>query len=110
MGLVLGAAAPSAAQDVAAGAADFSQRCHICHTGELNSAAPNLAGVVGRKAASAGFNYSAALTASGLTWSRPALDAFLADPMKMTPGTRMLISTPDPKRRADLVAYLATLR
>jgi cytochrome c len=72
--------------------------------------APNLYGVVGRKAASTAFGYSAALKASGLTWDPATLDRFLTSPMKLVPGTRMLIPVSDPKQRADLIAYLGSLK
>lgn len=107
------AASPALAQDAAAGAAAFKARCSTCHTvapGQAPGMAPNLYGVVGRKAASTAFNYSPALKASGLTWDRATLDKFLTSPMKMVPGTRMVISTADPKQRADLIAYLASLK
>lgn len=106
-------AGPALAQDAAAGAALFKQRCTACHTvtpGQAPGAAPNLYGVVGRKAASTPFNYSPALKASGLTWDKATLDRFLTSPMKMVPGTRMLIPISDPKQRADLIAYLGSLK
>ena len=106
-------AAPALAQDAAAGGAFFKQRCSTCHTvtpGQAPSLAPNLYGVVGRKAASTTFNYSTALKASGLAWDAPTLDKFLTSPMKLVPGTRMLIPVTDPKQRADLIAYLASLK
>ncbi len=106
----LATAAPALAQDAAAGGADFNQRCRTCHTGEPKGIAPNLAGVVGRKAASTTFNYSPALVASGLTWTPGTLDKFLTSPAKTVPGTRMLVSTPDAKQRANLITYLATLK
>jgi cytochrome c len=111
--ILAAAAAPAMAQDAAAGAALFKQRCSTCHSvtpGQTSSLAPNLAGVVGRKAASTTFSYSAALKASGLTWDPATLDKFLTSPMKLVPGTRMLIPVSDPKQRADLIAYLATLK
>ena len=112
--LVLAAAAgPALAQDAAAGGAFFKQRCQTCHTvtpGQAPSLAPNLFGVVGRKAASTPFGYSTALKASGLTWDKATLDIFLTSPMKMVPGARMLIPVSDPKQRADLIAYLASLK
>jgi cytochrome c len=38
------------------------------------------------------------------------LDPFLTDPMKKVPGTAMPQSVPDPAQRADIIAYLATLK
>jgi cytochrome c len=73
---------------------------------------PSLVGVYGRKAASLpGYDYSAALKASGLVWNAANLDAWLTDPSKLVPGTKMAftgIATPD--LRADVIAYLATLK
>ena len=89
----------------------FRQRCQACHTataGQPSRIGPNLAGVVGRKAASApAFNYSAALKASGLTWTRANLDRFLQGPMRMVPGTRMAVALTDNTQRAALLNYLA---
>jgi cytochrome c len=111
--LALAAAGPALAQDAAAGAATFKSRCQACHTvapGQTPGMAPNLWGVVGRKAGSTQFNYSTALKASGLTWSTATLDTFLTAPTKMVPGTRMVIPVTDAKERGDLIAYLATLK
>lgn len=111
--LFLASAAPAMAQDAAAGAVVYKQRCSTCHTitpGQRHGVGPNLAGVAGRRAASTDFNYSAALKGAGLTWNAATLDRFLAAPSKVVPGTRMLIPITDPKQRADLVAYLTTLK
>jgi cytochrome c len=107
------AAGPSRAQDTGAGEAIFKTHCQACHTagpGGAPGVGPNLSGLVGRKAASTSFSYSDALKASGLTWDRKTLDAFLAAPSQLVPGTRMVISVPDAKQRADLIAYLAALK
>jgi cytochrome c len=111
--LLLAAAAPAMAQNAEAGAVVFKQRCSTCHTmtpGQRHGVGPNLAGVAGRRAANTDFNYSTALRNSGLTWDAATLDRFLAGPSKLVPGTRMLIPVADAKQRADLVAYLGTLR
>jgi cytochrome c len=100
------------AQDAAAGATVFHQ-CTACHTikpGQAGVAAPNLYGVVGRKAASTGFAYSSALKASKLTWDKATLNTFLKAPQKLVPGTRMVIAVADDTQRANLIAYLATLK
>jgi cytochrome c len=67
---------------------------------------------MGRKAATVeGFPmYSPALKGSGITWNAKLLDEFLANPMGKVPGTMMVISLPDAKERADVIAYLATLK
>jgi cytochrome c len=87
----------------------FRQRCSMCHSvvpSQPKTLGPVLSGVVGRKAASTAFNYSPALKASGLTWSKPNLDRFLTSPMRMVPGTRMVITVPDAAQRAALIGYL----
>jgi cytochrome c2 len=93
----------------------FQQRCGLCHTAGPQDGdggqGPPLAGVVGRRAgATPDFNYTAALKKSGRIWTPAALDRFLAAPGKDVPGTAMPISTPSAKDRADLIAYLATVK
>jgi cytochrome c2 len=105
------AAAP-ASGDAARGATLYKQRCAACHAlpPAKSTLGPSLVGVAGRKAASgADFKYSAALTASGLTWDKATLDSFLAAPMKAVKGTSMMIAVPAPADRADLIAYLSGL-
>ncbi len=96
----------------ARGAVIYRQRCQVCHAGPEQSGpmGPGLNGVVGRKAGSTGYAYSAALKRSELTWSKANLDSFLSGPDKLVPGTRMVVAMPDAKQRGDLVEYLASLR
>lgn len=55
-----------------------------------NGLGPSLAGIVGKKAASVlGFNYSAAMKASNITWNGDTLDSYLTDPQKTVPGNKM---------------------
>jgi cytochrome c len=93
------------------GALLFQQRCAACHTvtpGARTTLAPNLAGLLNRKAASTAFNYSPALKASNLTWTRANLERFLQGPGQMVPGTRMVISISDPAQRAAVLNYVTT--
>ena len=111
--LLLGTAA-NAAGDASRGAALFN-RCALCHSsnkGGGNKIGPNLFGVVGRKAGSyPGFSYSTALKKSGITWSPAKLDAWIATPQKLVPGNNMpFAGIPDAGQRADIVAYLTTLK
>ena len=111
--LALATSAMPAAAQAPDGKQLFQQRCQMCHgvdAAKPSVLAPNLAGVVGRKAASTGFAYSPALKASGLTWDRATLDTFLAAPMKLVPGTRMVVALSDAQQRAAVVAYLASLK
>ncbi|HEY2177475.1 MAG TPA: c-type cytochrome [Caulobacteraceae bacterium] len=103
-------AGPALAQgaDAARGKQVYEAHCTMCHAGGQG---PNLAGVVGRKAAAApGYPYSAALKASHITWTAANLDAFLAAPTKKVPGSSMFVALAAPADRKAVIAYLATLK
>ena len=100
------------AQDAAAGGMAF-QQCAECHSpGNADGAGPGLKGVIGRRAGwKEGFIYSPAMKKATLVWDAATLDAFLADPRAIVPGTTMAYPGDDDAReRADLVAYLKTLK
>jgi cytochrome c len=100
------------AQDAAAGKQAFTQ-CAACHSVEtVNGAGPSLQGIFGRKAGTfPGFRYSRALKNAGIAWDDKNLDAYLADPQKLVPGNVMPFSgVADAKQRADLIAYLKTVK
>lgn len=111
------AAAPSAATPVAM-AADGAPAafgiCKSCHAVEKgkNGIGPSLAGIYGTKAGDvAGYAFSPALKASGLTWDDATLDKWLESPMKLVPGTRMTYAgQADPEKRKAIVAYIKTLK
>ncbi len=94
--------------------------CAVCHTaaapdtpaGKVRLVGPPLWDIYGRPAAAApGFSYSRALRSSGVIWDEAALDAFLADPQALVPGTIMSYAGErDPARRAAIIQYLKTLR
>jgi cytochrome c len=101
--------------NIESGKATFDTMCGVCHSVQKAGGptqGPNLLGVVGRKAASEPEfpMYSPALKASKITWNKKALDKFLLNPMEKVPGTIMPMLIPDNKTRADVVAYLATLK
>lgn len=111
LGMMPGAAL--AAGDPVAGAQQFKQKCAMCHSvtvGEKKTAGPNLAAVMGRKAASGDFRYSPALVKSQIKWDIVALDAYLAGPSKKVPGTRMFTAVPDAKVRQNIIAYLGGVK
>jgi cytochrome c len=112
--LIFGATAASAQANATAGQATFVARCAMCHGKEAQGGpmAPSLKGIVGRKAATetAFPRYSAALKASGLTWTSANLNDFLTAPAKKVPGTTMVIALPKADERANVLAYLATLK
>jgi cytochrome c len=89
-------------------------QCKTCHSTQAGThgVGPSLAGVAGSKAgAQAGFAYSPAMQSAGHTWDDANLDKFIAAPMKHVPGTRMTYAgQPDPAKRAEIIAYLKTLK
>jgi cytochrome c len=108
--------AAGAKPDIENGKTVFTQMCGICHA--VSNApggpalGPNMVGLVGRKAGTAaGFTmYSPALKKHGVTWNEKTLDDFLTNPMQKVPGTTMPMMLADPKARADVIGYLATLK
>lgn len=101
------------AQDAAAGQAVFQTQCAACHSAQTgrNMTGPSLFGVVGRTAGKVpGFHYSAANQASSLTWDAAELDKYLTSPKDVVPHTTMTFAgVKDAQKRANLIAYLATL-
>lgn len=101
------------AGNVAAGKAEFA-RCAWCHQAGPSARsgfAPQLRGIVGRKAGAAtDFSYSPAMKNAGLVWDEVTLAAFLRAPKKVVPDNKMRFwGIGDEQRIADLVAYLRTL-
>jgi cytochrome c len=93
--------------DAARGKAVFEKRCIGCHALEADREGPRLAGVYGRKAGSvAGFNYSAGLKDSGITWTDAMLEQWLSDPDLVVKDNNMSIGVPKAEERRDLIAYL----
>lgn len=109
--LVWGAHSPAAAQSVERGAALYAAHCSSCHSPDQHGDGPAHRGVVGRRAgALKDFDYSPALRASKLLWTRAALKAWLTDPEAPIPGQSMDYQLDDAQGREDVVAYLATLK
>ncbi len=111
-------AAPTAfAADAEAGKAVFAKyACATCHATTAGPGGPptgpTLAGVVGRKAATVKEYpmYTDALKKHGVTWDARTLDEFLASPMTKVPGTMMVMPVADATERANVIAYLETLK
>lgn len=101
------AAAVSAYGDPARGEAIYG-RCGACHSLEFNRTGPRHCGLFGRRAGSlTDFAYSDAMRRSGIVWNEKTLDRFLADPLKIVPGTAMgYAGIKDSQERTDLIAYL----
>ncbi|CBH13555.1 cytochrome c [Trypanosoma brucei gambiense DAL972] len=101
--------------DAARGEKLFKGRAAQCHTGTKggsNGVGPNLYGIVGRKSGTVeGFTYSKANQDSGVMWTPQVLDVYLENPKKFMPGTKMSFAgLKKPQERADLIAYLETLK
>lgn len=104
--------------DVSRGRAYFQISCAVCHSSELGTnntviikQGPSLVGILRQKAASSPrFNYTQALTDFGLKWDAATLNRFLMSPTTAVPGTLMPMPVPDATNRADVIAYLSTLK
>lgn len=83
-------------------------RCLACHALAYDRVGPRHCGLFGRLAGSVtGFDYSPAMKKSGIVWTEKTLDRFLANPLRMVPGTTMTYAgIKDAGERADLIAYL----
>jgi cytochrome c len=107
------AASPSPVAMVAATPPGEFAMCRACHSVEpgRNGVGPSLHGIVGEKAGAVpGYAFSAPLKASGIVWNRATLDQWLTSPMKMVPGTKMVLSVSDPAKRKAIIDYLVTLK
>lgn len=102
-----------AAADLGKGEKVFG-KCKACHKLEdgANGTGPHLFNVVDRAVGvQDGFAYSGAMVAVAETWSAENLDGFLASPKKFAPGTKMGFGgLKKPADRANLIAYLATIK
>ncbi len=107
-------ATPALAADPEAGAKIVKTQCGACHATAAgkNLVGPSLHGIVGRPSGSvAGFRYSAANQAAKLTWDEATLNTYLTSPKALVPGTTMTFAgLKSETQRADVIAYLATLK
>ncbi len=70
--------------------------------------------VVGRPIASInGYQYSSkmrSVSKQWKVWDAKRLDAYLTNPRQVLHGVKMFFAVPDAQARADVIAYLGTLR
>ena len=96
------------------GAALFRTQCGTCHViaaSALPRQGPYLAGVIGRKPGSVpGFGYSAGFAQADFVWDTAHLDAYLANPQAVIPGSVMAYRQVKPETRAAIIAYLEEQR
>ena len=114
--LALGGASFAQEGDAAKGAKTF-KKCKACHTVEKdgkNKIGPNLFNIFGNDAGKReGYKYSktfAARAAEGLVWTPENLEVWLENPRKFIKKTKMGLKIKKAGQRADLIAYLATLK
>ena len=107
-------AAPASAADPEVGARVFRTQCGACHVVEAgkNRVGPSLFGIFGRTSGQVeGFRYSAANKDAKLVWSAEVLEKYLTNPKEVVPGTTMAyVGLKNPTQRADLIAYLETVK
>ena len=88
--------------------------CKTCHSPEAgkNMVGPSLHAIQGRHSGEIpGYTYSAANKGSGIVWSDEKLFQYLENPQRVIPGTKMSYTgVKDPQKRADVIAYLNTLK
>lgn len=103
-----------AAGDAAAGKVVFEEECSECHSIQgKNKKGPTLSGVFGRKAGTVAdyAEYSDGMKNSGIVWAEDKLDQYLTMPRKFVPGAKMKYEgLADAKARADLIAFISTLK
>ncbi len=110
--LLLATGAAATEGDPVAGATAF-RACLSCHALEpgRHRTGPSLAGIYGAPAGKVGGfdRYSEALAAARFAWTPQRLEAWLANPSALVPGSRMTYLVADATVRADLIAYLKAL-
>jgi cytochrome c len=112
IGGVLAAATSSIAQNTPAASASFNQ-CAVCHSIDgSNGTGPTLQHLLGRRSGTVpGFRYSRAMKSAAIVWDEASLDRYLTNPQEFVPGNIMPFGgVADAPQRAEIIAYLRTLR
>ena len=86
--------------------------CHKVDKGAPNTIGPNLYGIGNTKAGEVpGFAFSPAMKKSTVKWTKPNLVAFIMEPQKTVPGTRMPFGGLKNKEAAESIAdYILSLK
>jgi cytochrome c len=76
--------------------------CHDITKARATQVGPPLFGIYGKKPQMGGVKFA--------KWDKKTLDAFLADPQKVKPGSTMPVNVPDAKERAAMVKAIEGLK
>lgn len=96
--------------NAARGAKLFRQKCASCHVNKgAGGRGPNLMDIVGGQPTAEGFTYKSAMVFMSWSWTLERLDRFLQDPTEVS-GANPASRVSNKKDRADVIAYLKTLR
>jgi cytochrome c len=106
------------AADAVAGQQVFRKVCMTCHSTEkgVNKTGPSLFGVYGRTAGTAEFPRYKGLVGADFSWDAVLLEEYLQDPKAFVLArtqnktTAMTYSLKDPQLRADVIAFVQTLK
>lgn len=105
--LVLVVISPGAGDTSSSGENLFDRRCGGCHALDRDKEGPRLGGVYGRRAGSVeSFEYSRALSESGITWNDATLEAWLSDTGKLVPGNEMDFRVEKAEERRAIIGFL----
>ena len=97
--------------DATRGREIYESRCIACHSPDANRVGPMHRGVFGRRAGSLpDYTYSKALKSAGFVWNDETLDKWLTSPQAFVPGQKMNFKVTKPEDRADIIAYLKSLK
>jgi cytochrome c2 len=110
--LSIGEAAMAQDGDASRGARLFEKRCAGCHINQgVGGRGPNLTDIVGGRPGAVGFDYSSSIwLIHSWRWDVTRLDRFLQNPRAVDRRATMASRVRDRKDRADIIAYLKTLR
>ena len=108
--LSLGCMLAEASADRGERGAQICASCHSLAEGGGNGTGPALWNVMGRDVASVGgYAYTSALQGVEGEWTFAKMDQYLYDSGAYVPGTQMAQKIRKDNKRADILAYLATL-
>ncbi len=104
-----------ASGDARRGGDVFAEECGDCHSTApgKNKKGPSLNGIANRKAGSLSDfpGYSDAMKQISFAWNPEKIDAYISQPKKVVAGGKMKYDgLGDPAARADVIAYLLSIK